>query len=188
MERAQRGDRAAFAELYDAFAEPLYARVLLPRLGSPGAAEDALAETFRRAMETIGGYECREVSVWYWLARIAANQANDVHRRAARDGRILVGFDNLTQMLMDGVAPERDVLRNEARERARRIVPVVLARLNERYRRAIELRFFEDREREECAALLDVRVRTFDVVLLRALRAFRREWAVVAGAPPEVDG
>ena len=52
----------------------------------------------------------------------------------------------------------------------------MLARLNPRYRRALELRFFEERSRQECAAALEVKLGTFDVLLLRALRAFRKEW------------
>jgi len=188
VERAQRGDRAAFAELYDAYADALYAGVLLPRTGSPSAAEDALAETFRTALETIAEFAPGEASIWFWLARIAANKANDVHRRAAREGRFLIGFENLVRAFAEGRGPEREAQRNEARARARELVPPVLARLNERYRRAIELRFLQERDRESCAVLMDVQVRTFDVVLLRALRAFRREWDAVVGAPPEVNG
>ena len=52
-------------------------------------------------------------------------------------------------------------------------------------RRALELRFFEERARPECAEALGVKIGTFDVVLLRALRAFRREWTAAVGAAPE---
>ena len=52
----------------------------------------------------------------------------------------------------------------------------MLSRINPRYRRAIELRFFEEQPREACAQALDVQIGTFDVVLLRALRAFRAAW------------
>jgi RNA polymerase sigma-70 factor (ECF subfamily) len=55
----------------------------------------------------------------------------------------------------------------------------VLERLNDRYRRAIELRFLEELSRESCAAALDVKLGTFDVLLLRALRAFRKDWDAV---------
>ena len=52
----------------------------------------------------------------------------------------------------------------------------VLQALNPRYRRAIELRFLEEHPRERCAQLMEVKLGTFDVVLLRALRAFRKNW------------
>jgi RNA polymerase sigma-70 factor (ECF subfamily) len=60
-------------------------------------------------------------------------------------------------------------------------VTSVLERLNARYRRAIELRFVEELPREECALALEVKIGTFDVLLLRALKAFRKEWTEVVG-------
>lgn len=184
--RAQRGDRAAFAELYDAYAGPLYDRVLLPRLGSAATAEDVLAETFRAALESLADFEPRGPSIWFWLARIAANRANDAHRAAERQGRLLAGFERMVGPLLDGGPPpgtegDQIALRLQARDR----VQAVLPRLKERYRRALELRFLEDRERLDCAALLEVTPRTFDVLLLRALRAFRREWEREVGLADE---
>ena len=51
-----------------------------------------------------------------------------------------------------------------------------LGAINPRYSRALTLRFLEDRPRADCAALLDVKLGTFDVLLLRAVRAFRAQW------------
>ncbi len=63
-------------------------------------------------------------------------------------------------------------------------VATALARINPRYRRALELRFFEDQDRDRCAAALEVKIGTFDVLLLRALRAFRAAW--LDSAAPEL--
>ena len=57
----------------------------------------------------------------------------------------------------------------------------MLEAINPRYRRAIELRFLEDKSREECAGAMEVKLGTFDVLLLRALRAFRKEWDALVG-------
>ena len=61
-------------------------------------------------------------------------------------------------------------------------VEATLARINPRYRRALELRFLQGVSRPECAERLEVRLGTFDVLLLRALRAFRREWTEAPAA------
>ena len=53
-----------------------------------------------------------------------------------------------------------------------------LGTLNERYRRAIELRLIDERSREECAAALSVTVATFDVILHRALTALRKVYGL----------
>ena len=60
-------------------------------------------------------------------------------------------------------------------------IGVALSQLNPRYRRAIELRFLEERERADCAEAMEVKLGTFDVLVLRALRAFRKAWD---DAPP----
>ena len=74
----------------------------------------------------------------------------------------------------DGPGQQLEDAREMARLRGR--VSRCLEALNPRYRQAIELRFFEERERQECADVLEVKLGTFDVLILRALRAFRKEW------------
>jgi RNA polymerase sigma-70 factor (ECF subfamily) len=48
--------------------------------------------------------------------------------------------------------------------------------LQERYRTAIELRLVQELPREECARRLGVTIGTFDVLLFRAVRAFRKHF------------
>ena len=180
----RRGDRTAFSRLYRAFAQPLYVRVLLPKLGDRQAAEDVLAESFRIMLEKLDQYEDWGGSIWSWLATVAANKARDVERERARRGQALRGFALLSAPLLDAQAPG---LGDDAGDGARLQAAVarVMEELNPRYRRALMLRFIEDRPRVECAELLEVKVATFDVLLLRALRAFRERWqaSVAAGAP-----
>lgn len=180
--RAVAGDRAAFAELYRAYAPPLLARVLLPKLGNRAAAEDALSETFRTAFERLDGFEARGVSLYFWLARIAGNKALDLHRAKATTGRALASFEGLLSPLAEAPPDPSELLELRVdMVRLRAAVADVLGRLNERYRRAIELRFVEELPREACAAALGLKIGTFDVLLLRALRAFRKEWTDVVG-------
>lgn len=174
MTAIKRGDRAAFQRLYQVMAPPLYARILVPRLGDPAAAEEALADTFARAIERLDSYQDRGGSIWSWLVAIAANRALDLHRERARDGRALAGF----QALLGPILADAEAPRDEALDQVklRDAVAATLARINPRYRRALELRFFEEQERDRCAAALEVKIGTFDVLLLRALRAFRAAW------------
>jgi RNA polymerase sigma-70 factor (ECF subfamily) len=182
----RRGDRTAFPPLYRAFAQPLYARVLLPRLGDRQAAEDVLAETFRTMLEKLDRYDDRGGSIWSWLATVAANRARDVERERARRGQALRGFALLSAPLLEAQppGPGDDPQAGNDGARLQAAVTKVLDALNPRYRRALTLRFLEDRPRVECAALLEVKVGTFDVLLLRALRAFRERWQA-ATAPDD---
>ena len=177
------GDGRAFDRLFLAYAQPLYRRVLLPRLGDPAAAEDALAETFRKAFERLDAYQDRGQGMWPYLTVIAMNQVHDMRREGSRRGRALASFAALVAPLEAGAAPGDD-----DRAQLRPTIEAVLAQINPRYRRAIELRFLEEREREECARLMEVKLGTFDVLLLRALRAFGQQWQqTVAGCSERQD-
>ncbi len=181
---ARRGDTAAVAELYRAFAPRLYRTVLMPRLGNPEAAEDALSETFRTALERLEQFDDKGVSIYFWLSRIAVNKATDMHRVKARTRRALASFESLLAPLRPSAPrPEKQVVARERIQLLEDHVRTVMDELNPRYARAIELRFLEDRSRQECADLLEVKLGTFDVVLLRALRSFRKRWEALVGAP-----
>jgi RNA polymerase sigma-70 factor (ECF subfamily) len=187
LARAQRGDAEAFAELYRAFAPRLYRDVLLPKLGQAQAAEDALSETFRALMEHIAELDADGRSLWPWLCRVATNKALDMHRNKARSRRALVNFESLLAPLVPDTEPG-DTAADARHDRTelRSAIARVLDTISPRYRRAIELRFIEDHARERCALLMEVKLGTFDVLLLRALRAFRREWEAQL-APAERD-
>jgi RNA polymerase sigma-70 factor (ECF subfamily) len=184
--RAQQGDRPAFAELYRAFANPLFSRVLWPRLGNRQAAEDALAETFRTVLERIDRFQYDTGSIWSWLVRIALNKATDMYRVKSRTARALANFEGLVGALQPpSQSPSSGAEEAEALAQLGGNIERVLHLLNPRYRRAIELRFMQDRPRAECAEVLEVKLATFDVLLLRALRAFRREWEALLGVSEE---
>jgi RNA polymerase sigma-70 factor (ECF subfamily) len=176
------GEREAFGELYRVFAPKLYREILMPKLGNADAAADALAETFASLLANYRQLEVREQGLMSWLARVASNKAIDVHRKRARAVRSLASFESLLGPLLEGTGADTSLEDRQTRELATRAVERVLKALNPRYRRVIELRFFEERSRDYCAELLEIKVGTFDVLLLRALRAFRAEWEAVMSA------
>jgi len=182
LRRMQRGERTAFGELYRVLAPKLYCEVLMPKLGHAQLAEDALVDTFAKFLEHHARLEVREQSLMSWLARAAGNKANDMHRKRARLLRSLASFESLVSPLAASPTTDGTFEDRERRELAALQVMRTLAALNPRDRRALELRFFEEQPRERCAELLEVQLGTFDVLLLRALRAFRSEWEHSTGA------
>lgn len=63
---AQKGDSAAFGELYDRYVDTVY-RYVLFRLGDRELAEDITSETFLRALRRITSvsYQGRDVGAWF---------------------------------------------------------------------------------------------------------------------------
>ena len=177
VRKAVDGDRQAFGQLYHEYAPRIFSRVLMPRLGNRAAAEDALSETFRTALERLHQFKPKGVSFYFWLSRIAMNKATDMHRVKARTHRALTSFHELVVPTRPKDAqPGKELEAQQELELVRARIAQVFEELNPRYRRAIELRFLEDKSRQECADILEVKVGTFDVLILRALRAFRKKW------------
>ena len=172
--RLQRGDRSAAAELYQWYGDKLYRAVILTRLPNPELAEDVLKDTFRLAMERIHQFQLNDRSIWFWLRRIAANRAIDVHRarQRARKFQEKHGEQETVDRTMGQPPPRPDRAPEIAETKA--MVELSLSRMNQRYATALRLRLIEDRDRAECAALMDIKVGNFDVLLHRACKAFKK--------------
>ncbi|MFN2521080.1 MAG: sigma-70 family RNA polymerase sigma factor [Candidatus Limnocylindria bacterium] len=80
IDRARRGDRGAFAELYDEHVEAVY-RYVLYRLREASDAEDVTSEVFTKAFANIHRYRWQGKSFLAWLYTIARNAVTDRRRR-----------------------------------------------------------------------------------------------------------
>lgn len=177
VEEAQRGRLDAMRPVLERYAQPLYATVILPRLGDAASAEDVLLDTLATAVEKIDRFTWQGKTIYPWLRQIAINKVYDVHRHAKRSRRLA---DAMAQETSDATDPtthaDAQLMADQERARHRARIDEVLATLPDRYRLAIELRLVHELSREECARRLDVSVGTFDVVLHRAVRSFRKKF------------
>jgi RNA polymerase sigma factor (sigma-70 family) len=173
-ERARRGDRTALGQLLERHGPRLYRAVLLPRLGSPALAEEALSLTYLRVVERIERFEWQNVGIYPWLRVVALRIALDQIR--ARKREVLFDAADLEREVDHAERETRDVAALEAHDLgvARARVVSLLGRLHPRYAQAIQLRVLDERPRTEAAAELGVSVGTFDVVLHRAMAALRK--------------
>jgi RNA polymerase sigma-70 factor (ECF subfamily) len=163
--------------LYKTYAGVVFTRVLMPKLGNREAAEDALSETFRVAFERLAQFEQHGASVYFWLARIASNKAMDMHRAKRVTGRTIVNLEAQMGVLFEAPqTPDALLAGHIQQSEFERRLTEALAAVNPRYREALELRFLKELSREECAAQMEVKVGTFDVLLLRATKALRKQW------------
>ncbi|HEY1536061.1 MAG TPA: RNA polymerase sigma factor [Polyangiaceae bacterium] len=174
VERAQAGERAALGLILRKYGPRLYRSVLLPRLGSAGAAEEALSRTYVKVVERFEQFAWQAVGVYPWLRVVALRVALDMLR--ARKRELLFEPEDVERELEHA---ERDAREADELERydlncAKQRVRDVLGRINPRYADAIRLRILEERSREEAALSLGVSVATFDVVLHRAMAALRK--------------
>jgi RNA polymerase sigma factor (sigma-70 family) len=177
VEQAQAGNLDSMRPILERYAQPLYGTVILPRLGDAASAEDVLRDTLATAVEKIGRFTWQGKSIYPWLRQIAINKVFDVHRQSKRSRR-------LADAMVHEVATETDptthadalLMLEQERSAHRRKIDECMELLTDRYRIAIELRLIQELPREECAKRLDVTIGTFDVLLFRAVRAFRKHF------------
>lgn len=177
VEQAQAGNLDAMRPILERYAQPLYGTVILPRLGDAATAEDVLRDTLATAVEKIGRFTWQGKSIYPWLRQIAINKVYDVHRQSKRSRK-------LADAMIHEVSAETDpdeqadaqLIADQERATHRARIDEAMGQLAERYRTAIELRLVQELSREECAKRLSVTVGTFDVLLFRAVRSFRKHF------------
>ena len=171
--RAQSGDRAAAEQLYSWFGIQIFRSVILARLPDVDQAEDVLWDTFRIVFEKIEQFQTFDRSIFFWIRRIAINLVIDTYRKRVKQSKIaesILARDALSEVMSTSEAsPDQGLIDQDARS----LIEISLSRLNDRYAQALRLRLLEDKDREECAEIMGVRVGNFDVIFHRACSAFR---------------
>jgi len=161
---AQKGDRDAFARLYEVHVERVY-RYLLGRLGKSADAEDITTEVFLRAMRALPSYRAKGHPFIAWLFRIAHNQAvNYLKKRARRREMPLLE----TAAISDD--PEEAALRRVMLSE----VSQAMQGLTNLQREVLTLRFGTDLSVSETAKAMNRSVEAVKFLQHSALRALRR--------------
>jgi RNA polymerase sigma-70 factor, ECF subfamily len=166
VERA-RTDPDAFAELYRRYVNRVHAFVYR-RSRSTEIADEITSATFERALRALPGFRWREGGFQAWLYRIAANELASHYRRAQRQHSER-GQRAARQLHEASTAVEHPLDNDEGD-----LVLQALGRLNERYQRAITLRYLTGLSPEEAAHAMGLNKATLAVVLHRALGALRK--------------
>jgi RNA polymerase sigma factor (sigma-70 family) len=177
VEEAQRGNLDAMRPILERYASPLYGTVILPRIGNAAAAEDVLRDTLATAVEKIRRFTWQGKSIYPWLRQIAINKVYDQHRLTQRSRRLADAMAHEVPTETEaGDSADAQLMADQERKTNRARIDDTLGALNDRYRTAIELRLVRELSREECARQLNITVGTFDVLLFRAIRAFRKQF------------
>jgi RNA polymerase sigma factor (sigma-70 family) len=163
MARVALRDGAAFRRLIDAHAQRPH-RIAWRMLGDAVEAEDVAQEAMMRLWEHAAKWQAGGPGVSAWLARVATNLCFDRLRRR--------------KFASDEAVPERvdesagaDEMIDETRARARTIAAI--QSLPDRQRAAIILTYYEDQSNIMAAQTLDMNIKAFESLLLRARAALR---------------
>lgn len=167
LAQVARGDRTAFAKLYDVVSGRLFGIIgrILPRAE---LAEDALQETFMRIWQRASSYDETIASPMAWMATIARNQAIDLKRRSAE--RLAALASELDETLADE-SPDPESLAGQAGD-LRRLGECMQGLPNER-QQLVLLAYRHGFTREELAERFKRPVTTIKTLLRRSLIALK---------------
>ena len=128
-------------------------------------------------MRSITRFEWRPTGIYPWFRTIAIHIAIDhmrLHKKESllAQDELMFAFDQNTP----NATSNTDTVYIEAEEKRilQKRIDDILQQLNPRYAQAIQLRILQDLPREQVAERLGVTTATFDVILHRALSAFRK--------------
>ncbi len=160
--RAARGDRDAFAAIFERYQQDLY-RYCVAVLGDEQDAQDALQNTMVKALGALPG-ERRTIELKPWLYRVAHNESIELRRRARPTAPLA---DELPVL---AAGPEQ---RAADRDRLRDLLADI-AELPERHRGALVMRELAGLDFEEIAAALGTSTGAARQVLYEARRSLQQ--------------
>ena len=167
IDRALHGDSKAYAELLTRYRDSVY-YVLLRMVNNPSDAEDLTIEAFGKAFHNLSKYVPSH-AFSTWLFRIATNNCIDFMRKKSQSPRPFDHDEGEEDEMEATVAsdmrlPDEVMMDRETAASLNRIVKS----LKPRYRRLIELRYFEDYSYEDIATELSLPIGTVKARLFRA--------------------
>jgi RNA polymerase sigma-70 factor (ECF subfamily) len=176
IERLQRRDPKALAELYDRYGRVVYS-LILRVVRDTGTAEDLVQETFLRVWNRAQGCDSQRGSIGPWLLAVARNRAIDYLRSAGGRERNALEFEETDHPALY-IDMEQDILSSDKV----RLVKTAVAKLSPNQREVIELAYFEGLSQTEMAERMSQPLGTVKTWVRAALKALRDELGSVVPA------
>lgn len=161
------GNQKSYEELFKRYKDAIFF-MLLKMVNNKNDAEDLTFEAFGKAFRNIKQYSPK-YAFSTWLFKIASNNCIDFLRKKkgntiSIDGRDDSENERTIPLESNTLNPEQEFIKDQKAKIMRNEV----GRLKERYRRLIELRYFEEFSYEEIAKELNLPIGTVKAQLFRA--------------------
>jgi RNA polymerase sigma factor (sigma-70 family) len=171
MARVLRRDASAFRGVVNAHAAMLH-RIAYRMIGDASEAEDLAQEALARLWQHAGRWQPGGPGIAAWLTRVTMNLCLDRlrKRRFASDEAVPERADE-TPLAPDRIVAEQQRLR----------VVAAIGALADNQRAAIVLTYYEDQANAAAAATMDMNIKAFESLLLRARGALKRALCDEAG-------
>lgn len=169
--RSKQGDREAFGEVFDYFADRLY-RFIKYKTNNRFAAEDILQEVFLKAWLGLPRLPEDNLNFSAWLYKIASNTANDYFREQYRTPNTL-DLDSVIEILDDEHSTQGQLSDSMDIDGEMKMVNKAFEHLPSQYRQILELRFIQDLTLDETAEIVGKTNLAVRILQHRALKKLR---------------
>jgi RNA polymerase sigma-70 factor (ECF subfamily) len=167
VQRATNGDQRAFAELMGRYRDAIY-YMLLKMVNNASDAEDLTIEAFGKAFKNITQY-APNYAFSTWLFKIATNNCIDfIRKKKASHVSLDHNDEEHEKASMDIQAPVLDPEESLINDQKIKLMRSVVSKLKPRYRKLIELRYFNELSYEEISDELELPIGTVKAQLFRA--------------------
>ena len=163
------GDQKAYAELMWRYKDSIY-YMLLKMVNNRDDAEDLTIEAFGKAFKNIKQYT-PDYAFSTWLFKIATNNCIDFIRKKRK---MLLAIDRgvenedgqevTLEVRSDGPGPDDFLMKKQRKDTMKEVVD----KLKPRYRKLVELRYYQELSYEEIAIELNLPLGTVKAQLFRA--------------------
>jgi len=164
----EKGDQLAFTELMGLYRDTIYF-MLVKMTGNVDDAEDLTLEAFGKAFKNLSQYT-PDYAFSTWLFKIASNNCIDFMRKKKKNVLANDNYDDVNEsyhvksMASGGLDPEENLIKSQKIDLMRKVVD----KLKPRYKKLIQLRYFEEYSYEEICVELDLPLGTVKAQLFRA--------------------
>lgn len=168
-EAVENGDQKAYAELMSRYKDSIYF-MLLKMVNNRDDADDLTIEAFGKAFRNLKQYT-PDYAFSTWLFKIATNNCIDFIRKKRKMTVSLdKGFDTEDggEMTLEVRSNQPDPEEHMMKKQNVVMMRDVVERLKPRYRRLVELRYFQERSYEEISDELKLPLGTVKAQLFRA--------------------
>jgi RNA polymerase sigma factor (sigma-70 family) len=163
------GDQKAYAELMSRYKDSIYF-MLLKMVNNRDDADDLTIEAFGKAFKNIRQYT-PDYAFSTWLFKIATNNCIDFIRKKRKQTFSIdkgIETDDGGELNVDIKSSQPDPEENMMKKQKVMMMRDVVERLKPRYRKLVELRYFQERSYEEIAEELNLPLGTVKAQLFRA--------------------
>lgn len=169
VQQAVKGDQKAYAELMSRYKDSIYF-MLLKMVNNRDDADDLTIEAFGKAFKNLHQYT-PDFAFSTWLFKIATNNCIDFIRRKRKLTFSIdksMENDSGQEMQFEIKSPMLDPEEKMIKKQKAILMRDVVEKLKPRYKRLVELRYFQERSYEEIADELKLPLGTVKAQLFRA--------------------